>query len=516
MVWIRSGSVRGSIYLVLLVSGRFCVSKTIITEAQEHFLTPSNAPRYSFFAGLGLRNMNRMIASEPSHWINHLAQALDDLAGSATAVRIYQPTLTNSQYRSLALDADRDVNASILFEEYYPKLGSDPSAAIEIIQKHPIVRRVSAVSAEESAVMMLMPPSAAFHVELDRLVLYMTKSAVRNGGHYAARVLDDYLTLSEAKALPAREITLFRGLQVDRRFEIAEGAFIAPYAELVDQGLLKERKKVPSENPPDYRQMGVAAVVRDLTWGPGINPPMTSGTPTREDFPSLLFPCLGNQEGLGIIMDFLSFLTQSELDILSTQYRCADFMEQIDPNFTTGSTTALVEASRLRPFRPSGRSLEAEHEDSLRQLLQDWANGDGIAGHALRRLTSSVIRTGRFRLEDSILDLSIALEMMYSIDSEMTYKLGTRAGYFVGCDAGERKRIFAVVKQLYDRRSDIVHGRRTTRRDLERAYSGGLEVARDTLFKLLRTKIIGDRTQFWNDLVMTGDEKWDDSERDFR
>ena len=93
------------------------------------------------------------------------------------------------------------------------------------------------------------------------------------------------------------------------------------------------------------------------------------------------------------------------------------------------------------------------------------------------------------------------------------FSLGTRAGYFVGSDAEEKNRIFAVAKQLYDRRSDIVHGRRTDRRKLERAYSEGLEVALDTLLKLLRTKIVGDRNQFWNSLVMTGEEKSDMSKK---
>ena len=49
-----------------------------------------------------------------------------------------------------------------------------------------------------------------------------------------------------------------------------------------------------------------------------------------------------------------------------------------------------------------------------------------------------------------------------------------------------------------------MHGRRTTREELEQPSSEGLEVARDTIFKLLRTEINGDRQQFWNTLVMTG------------
>ena len=51
----RSGWLRDSIYWVLLFWDRFSVSKTIIPEAQEHFLV-SSGPRYTpSFGGLGLR-----------------------------------------------------------------------------------------------------------------------------------------------------------------------------------------------------------------------------------------------------------------------------------------------------------------------------------------------------------------------------------------------------------------------------------------------------------------------------
>ena len=50
----RSGSLRGRIYWVLLVWGRFGVSKTIIPEAQEHFLTPSTRRDTYLFGGLGV------------------------------------------------------------------------------------------------------------------------------------------------------------------------------------------------------------------------------------------------------------------------------------------------------------------------------------------------------------------------------------------------------------------------------------------------------------------------------
>ena len=53
-MWMPSGWLRGSIYRVLLLWGRFCVSETIIPEPQEHFLTPSARRNTHLFGGLGL------------------------------------------------------------------------------------------------------------------------------------------------------------------------------------------------------------------------------------------------------------------------------------------------------------------------------------------------------------------------------------------------------------------------------------------------------------------------------
>ena len=57
----RSGWMRGSIFWVLLVWGRFRVSKTIIPEAQEHFLTPSARRYIHLFGGLGFRGPVRRL-----------------------------------------------------------------------------------------------------------------------------------------------------------------------------------------------------------------------------------------------------------------------------------------------------------------------------------------------------------------------------------------------------------------------------------------------------------------------
>ena len=63
----RSGWWRGSIYWVLLVSGWFSISKTIIPDAQEHFLTHSTRRDTHLFGGFGLTLNATTLQSQAYH-----------------------------------------------------------------------------------------------------------------------------------------------------------------------------------------------------------------------------------------------------------------------------------------------------------------------------------------------------------------------------------------------------------------------------------------------------------------
>ena len=60
----RSGWSSGSIFWVLLVSGWISLSKTIIPDAQEHFLTPSARRNAHLFGGLGVRQADKVAPFE--------------------------------------------------------------------------------------------------------------------------------------------------------------------------------------------------------------------------------------------------------------------------------------------------------------------------------------------------------------------------------------------------------------------------------------------------------------------
>ena len=65
----RSGWSSDSIFWVLLAWGRFGVTKAIIPDGQEHFLTPSARPYTRLFGGLGVRDTDRE-ASVTIDWLS--------------------------------------------------------------------------------------------------------------------------------------------------------------------------------------------------------------------------------------------------------------------------------------------------------------------------------------------------------------------------------------------------------------------------------------------------------------
>ena len=64
VIWMRSGWSSGSICWVLLAWGRFPVSKAIIPDGQEHFLTPSAHRDTHIFGGLGLSENQQILVNQ--------------------------------------------------------------------------------------------------------------------------------------------------------------------------------------------------------------------------------------------------------------------------------------------------------------------------------------------------------------------------------------------------------------------------------------------------------------------
>ena len=143
----------------------------------------------------------------------------------------------------------------------------------------------------------------------------------------------------------------------------------------------------------------------------------------------------------------------------------------------------------------NSQELTSAQVVEVRRLLCAWTRFDldtrDTLELALARLASSMQRgRGRFWMQDRILDIAVALEMMFApLRGGLAYKLSLRAAHLLGDEAKDRIMVCEAVKQFYTARSRIVHGNggkkrgngKEAREDLERGY----EIGRKTLVKLL-------------------------------
>ena len=469
---------------------------------------------------------------DPSDWASRLVTTLEALASRVrpsvpyTEVDVsgrpqhYSRLVSYSQYRTLAKRAKHDPAIRTTFEQSDIWLDDDPTDAIAVLREHPVIDRVLTTPYDNMSIK-FVSPFRSFNVELKILALSLVKLAVKTDAENAARTLHRFLVLGEARKLKAHQITLLYGLKVNDRLDIEDGAFLAPYKDVKATYGLDDDRGIGY--PPSERHDGpstdagsetIVVLVREMTWGPAIistaeELETTLSTEYRfaiEDNiveePSFTVDFPKDHE---TVRDFLSITVGKHLLARQQIIRVDRWMDDLNPNVASGWSSG---GGWVNDWWPRERLLSDDNAKTFLEMIRGWRKYKGdrkLLGLAIRRLATSRSRAGGFGTEDQILDTAIALETMYDLDgSEITYKLETRAGYFLGKDSKERMEIFRKVKGFYDARSAIAHGSRGRGRriSLEGALADGYGIALGTLLKLLHDGKVPD----WNSLVMSSGE----------
>ena len=464
-------------------------------------------------------------------WIESLAGALMALAEQVRPqvpveridnherVHRYTAMVSPEQYRALAIRARQDPEAGVAFEESHLWLDDDPADVKTILSEHPVIRRAMG-DPDHSQAIQFLRPYGSFRVDLKTLALSLTKLAIKTEAKNACETLHRFLTQGEARELKAYEVTLFYGLKVDARLDLGDGAFLAPYDDakaFCGEFPFLQFRHLPAgielHHPLADAPQSIAALVRELNWGPAI----TSTEVKVENSLTTHFRFTVDEEHIEdpafsyqfptdheTLRDFLCIAT-GEQQISPHQYIRVDrWMEDLDPNVRFGWTSGRSWVNDW--WRENQLSVDGAR--TFLELIQRWQTFQGdreLLGLAIRRLAALPSRAGRFGTEDRLLDTAIALETMYDLDApEITYKLQTRAGYYLGTNAEERMEIFDKVRYFYGARSTLVHGSRGKGRrvDVGQALSDGRRLARETLLTLLRDG----RTPDWTCLVMSAGE----------
>ena len=294
------------------------------------------------------------------------------------------------------------------------------------------------------------------------------------------------------------DTVLFHGLCLEEEIDIGGGLAMVPFEQVrafIDDRVLKEMAP-DLVRFRDWRLVG--AVVKPFRWRPELR---REGD-MRETYTHPPGPFA--QDALEFV-ELLAVSHRAPIVCLAAVRECLSrsACQLLGQAHNHGGVQWGRPVHRFDPFgEPPGPRTEAFEE--ARTAYSERGSGRyGKLAPVVARLAEALAREGRFAAEDRILDVAIALERMYELSGgEITYKMRTRASWFLGRDAEDRLRVMKSVASFYGVRSAIVHNRknRPSAARCREAFDTGLEIAARTLFELLKDGPPDD----WENLVIAG------------
>ena len=290
-------------------------------------------------------------------------------------------------------------------------------------------------------------------------------------------------------------VVLFRGLRLDRAIPVGDEVRIVPLDELEDfvnlQSLGQMMPLALSGNSQDF-----AAVTKPFRWTPQLVRSRAEATPKLPDAHAFL-------EDAEDLVELLAVLHESPVVCLAKMLCKNRIASLLLGRFH--SVGGFTYGRSGQGFRWRGASPNVNHEvieRACKAFRSRAAKQYKDCAPIIGRLSEALSRGGRFGVNDRIFDVAIALERMYQMDgSEIRYKLGTRAAFFLGRSPHERRQIFDDLRKFYSKRSTMIHGRGNDS-DAQSNFGRGFHIARRTLEMLLESGLPSD----WDQVVIDGDD----------
>lgn len=157
----------------------------------------------------------------------------------------------------------------------------------------------------------------------------------------------------------------------------------------------------------------------------------------------------------------------------------------VSANFGMGSTGTLW-TGRLSPKEIGRRGGPYVLDQKISQRLESsWPHLRKIMEakrHDLRIPAQRLLIGGeRVRMDDAIIDYAIGLEalLLKDANTELSYRFALRGANILALSSGEKERIFDQLRDFYDIRSKIVHGKLVDTNILRDTLSNGEKALRD-------------------------------------
>ena len=279
-------------------------------------------------------------------------------------------------------------------------------------------------------------------------------------------------------------ITLFYGLTVTEIADVREGIAIMPYEEVrsfVDESLVEE---LAPNGAGFHRLRSVGAVVRPFRWKPLFSRSGYEREPVLQN-PKSFF------RDARTFLDLLAVAHEAPVVPLAESSYCINLStarllgrDGQGPGASWQNPAKNIDGFNECPELELEPLAEAREAFDNRKS-QQYSKVAPVVG----RLAETLDPKGRFAAETRVVEIGTALERMYEIGKKkITRKLQDRISGYLGTDEESRERIKVKVREFYDARSEIVHGRRDKMSPLrtDAAFFKGFNIAKQSVFKLLR------------------------------
>ena len=431
------------------------------------------------------------------NWIPQLNDALESILSSVTARSPHLPTLNATAYRNLVQQAEREPSAAIDAERYWIDLPDNAADAISALGCHPVLESFFANVDHSGKVRIAGLNSSKEWTQTDGLTRYLLiqlmRGALASGSHSVSiERLDRFLAIA-TEDLPGYEATFVGGLRLGQTWRIADGVSAMSYSHFKDQlpraavtmydGLLSER--ITPQSP-------LFVLLRKCEWGPAL------AVGDWEE-PRVRFHC--QIDALSIV-DSLALAVGRPLPIVGQSMRAERWIYQW---LGSWSDIGMFHLRRGIDIASGYHDVEVPPQQ-LNRFADLFSAQVAIAkqhqnrvGLAVSRLASALGRSGTLAEEDAILDVAIALEVLYRPPGPIAETLSSRAAWFLGNDIDERYDIRKTIKGFYRLRSELAHGKNlgSDRPESKAAF----DIARRTLLRYSTDGTIpGDDD--WNRIVM--------------
>lgn len=291
--------------------------------------------------------------------------------------------------------------------------------------------------------------------------------------------------------LTAYHVVLFQGLIVGEEMRIGDDLTIMPFGQLGDFLDLSILERLAPEAGRRGKGELVAAIVKPFRWRPEVRRDGELSPSGWSDIAEFF----GDAE---VLIELLALFHGAPVVRLASipwrlHRRACRLLGNMGVHRSYGAGVPSGSPGVVRT------PVEARREATA-AAARAFADRSGEryrhCAPVIGRLAEALARQGRFRNEDRILDVAVALERMYELDQgEISFKLKTRAACFLETRTKNRLRVFKDVEELYLARSGIVHSRggkgkkakpeEVLEQERRAAFNKGFDVARRSVVKLL-------------------------------